>query len=77
MGLFQKLFGKSENINTDESASISLGGKTITFDNALRERLAIENLAMAAYDAKQYNAAISHYDRFILTLTVQKRIDYN
>ena len=65
MGLFQKLFGKSENINTDESASISLGGKTITFDNALRERLAIENLAMAAYDAKQYNAAISHYDRFI------------
>lgn len=65
MGLFQKLFGKSENINTDESASISLGGKTITFDNALRERLAIENLAMAAYDAKQYSAAISHYDRFI------------
>lgn len=65
MGLFQKLFGKSENINTDESASISLGGKTITFDNALRERLAIENLAMAAYDAKQYNTAISHYDRVI------------
>lgn len=66
MGLFQKLFGKSENINTDESASISLGGKTITFDNALRERLAaIENLAMAAYDAKQYSTAISHYDRVI------------
>ena len=65
MGLFQKLFGKSEIINTDESASISLGGKTITFDNALRERLAIENLAMAAYDAKQYSTAISHYDRVI------------
>lgn len=52
MELFQKLFGKSENNNTDESATISLRGKTTTFDNALKEILAIENLAMAAYDAK-------------------------
>lgn len=65
MGLFKKLFGNGEKPESNEPISITLGGKTITFDEKTKERVALENQALQAYDSKQYQTAINIYNRII------------
>lgn len=65
MGLFKKLSGNGVKPESNESISITLGGKTITFDEKTKERFALENQALQAYDSKQYQTAINIYNRII------------
>lgn len=65
MGLLKGIFGGKDKAETSKPVSISFGGKTITFDDKLKEIMGLETLAMQAYDAKRYREAIDYYNQVV------------
>ena len=61
MGIFD-LFGKKKQT---QPASVTIAGKTITFDERTKQNLLIDQQALAAYEAKNYSKALELYTRLV------------